>query len=90
MLARALVGWVLAASVAAAVAEVAAPLDLDADDPDEPAAETTTTRSELESVAQMTSEFWDQVPAGVKATAIWDFGYDGLVGARVQSHCVAA
>jgi hypothetical protein len=89
MLARALVGWVLAASVAAAVAEVAAPLDLDADDPAEPA-ETTTTRSELESVAQMTSEFWDQVPAGVKATAIWDFGYDGLVGARVQSHCVAA
>ena len=66
----------------AATAEIHT-LDLDSDEPLEQQPSETRQKSEIESVREMTSEFWEQLPPGVRQTAIWDSGYDGINGAHI-------
>ena len=74
--------WVLGLLLGTAAAEIHT-LDLDADEPLEQQPDEARQKSEIDSVREMTSEFWEQLPAGVRQTAIWDFGYDGVNGAHV-------
>ncbi len=75
--------WVLALLLLSTtvVAEIST-LDLDADEPEQRQPAETAPKSELENVREMTSDFWEQLPPGVKHTAIWDYGFDGVVGAH--------
>jgi hypothetical protein len=74
--------WVLGLLLGAATAEIHT-LDLDSDEPLEQQPSETRQKSEIESVREMTSEFWEQLPPGVRQTAIWDSGYDGINGAHI-------
>lgn len=67
-------------------------LDLDADGEaaEEPPADTAQ-KSELEEVKEMTSELWESLPPGLRQTAIWDYGFDGVVGAHAPgTHLVSS
>ena len=73
--------WTLALVLGTTVAEIST-LDLDAEEPEQRQPAETAQKSELENVRKMTSDFWEQLPPGVKHTAIWDYGFDGVVGAH--------
>ena len=76
-----LISWWVFLGCLETSAEQVRTLDLDADEPEQQLSEAAQ-KSELESAQEMASEFWEQLPPEVKQTAIWDYGYDGVVGAR--------